>query len=97
MTWDASTCTASAYNLLYGNLADVAFYGLGGSECSIGTGGSYTWNGVPAGDLFFLVVGADGGSTESSWGVDGMGVERNGMGSSGECSVTEKLITATCP
>ena len=97
VTWDASSCTASAYNLLYGDLADVSFHGLSGSACSIGTGGSYGWTGVPAGDLFFLVVGTDGGATESSWGTDGDGIERYGMSASGKCSVTDKMITATCP
>jgi hypothetical protein len=95
--WDSSSCAAAEYNLLYGDLDDVAGYLLGGSACSIGASGTYLWSGVPAGDLFFLVVGADGAGVESSWGVDGLGIERNGMAHSGECSTTSKEISTSCP
>jgi hypothetical protein len=97
VTWDSSSCTAAEYNLLYGELGDVAGYIFGGSVCSIGTTGTYSWSGVPAADLFFLVVGTDGAGTESSWGVDGLGIERNGMTDSGECSTTSKEISTSCP
>ena len=70
---------------------------LPGSECSIGTGGSFDWNAVPAGDLFFLVVGHDGAGTESSWGLDGAFVERNGFTPSGECATVAKDPTGSCP
>jgi hypothetical protein len=63
----------------------------------VGTTGSYTWSGVPAGDLFFLVVGTDGAGTESSWGMDSLPSERNGMTHSGECSTTVKEISSSCP
>ena len=53
--------------------------------------------GVPAGDLFFLVVGTDGAGTESSWGVDSLPSERNGMIHSGECSTISKEISTSCP
>jgi hypothetical protein len=75
----------------------VGSYALLGSECSIGTGGSFTWNGVPPGDLFFLIVGADGAGTESSWGVDGLFGERNGPSASGECGSATKDISGSCP
>ncbi len=97
LTWDASSCTAADYNLLYGDLAGVAGYALSGSRCSLGSGGSYTWSGVPAGDLFFLVVGVDGTGVESSWGMSSLPAERNGMNHSGECSVISKEISAGCP
>jgi hypothetical protein len=96
-SWDASSCAADDYNLLYGNLADLPAYTLSGSECSIGTSGSYTWRNVPAGDLFFLIVGSDGGSIESSWGVDNAHGERNGMSASGMCSAIAKDISNHCP
>jgi hypothetical protein len=97
VTWDTLSCTADEYNLLYGGLADVAGYLFGGSACSVGTTGSYTWSGVPAEDLFFLVVGTDGAGTESSWGLDSLPSERNGMIHSGECSTTSKEISTSCP
>ena len=60
-------------------------------------GGSYTWSGAPTGDLFFLIVGADGAGTESSWGLDGFGGERGGLAASGECVTSLKDVSGTCP
>jgi hypothetical protein len=97
ISWDASSCTAAEYNLLYGDLVDVASYTLLGSECSLGTSGSYTWNGVPSGDLFFLLVGTDGAGMESSWGVDSLLGERNGLEVSTQCSTTSKDTSGSCP
>ena len=75
----------------------MAGYDLLGSECSIGLSGSFTWNGVPSGDLYYLVVGTDGAGTESSWGQDGLQGERNAATASGECSTTFKDPTNVCP
>ena len=97
ISWDATSCAASDYNLLHGDLAAVAAYTLNGSTCSMGTSGNHTWSGVPTGNLYFVVVGHDGSGTESSWGTDSAGMERNGPVSSGECSITDKEVTATCP
>ena len=97
VSWDAGSCTAAGYNLLYGDLANVATNTLSGSQCAMGTSGSFTWNGVPVGDLFFLIVGTDGSGTESSWGASNPFGERNGVSSSGECSVTAKDISGSCP
>jgi hypothetical protein len=94
--WDAASCPAAGYNLLYGDLAAVGSYLLSGSECSIGTAGSFTWSGVPSGDMYFLVVGTDGASKESSWGLDGVLSERNGSAASNECGVTVKDPTNMC-
>jgi hypothetical protein len=97
VTWDVTSCTASTYNLIYGNLADVASSTIAGSACSIGNTGALNWTGVPGGDLYFLVVGTDGGGIESSWGRASSGVERNGGTASGECGVSSKDATGTCP
>lgn len=97
VNWDASSCPAPDYNLLYGDLSNVSSYALGGASCSMGTTGSHTWTGVPAGDLYFLLVGADGVGSESSWGRDGAGQERNGPAASGLCGATVKNLAATCP
>jgi len=96
VTWDAVSCGSGVFNLLYGDLSGVAGYALSGSECALGNSGSFTWNDVPAGSLYFLIVGGDGDVTESSWGTGAFG-ERNGLSSSGECSLTNKNIVATCP
>ncbi len=97
VNWDAASCPATDYNLLYGDLSQVASHTLLGSECSLGTSGSLTWTGVPSGSLYFLVVGTDGAGAESSWGVESSGVERNGVAASGECGVSSKAIAESCP
>jgi hypothetical protein len=97
VTWDVSSCVAADYNLIYGNLADLSGYAVSGSACGIGTSGAYAWSSVPAGDLFFLVVGTDGAGVESSWGHDGLATERNGMAPSFTCSTVTKDISSSCP
>lgn len=97
ITWDAATCPASNNDLLYGSLGDVSTYTLSGAVCSVGTSGSTVWSGVPSGNLYFLMVGTDGMGTESSWGMDGAGLERNGPLSSATCGITTKDPSATCP
>ncbi|MDH3627245.1 MAG: immune inhibitor A [Acidobacteriota bacterium] len=97
VSWDTASCTANNYNLIYGNLSTVSSYALTGSVCGVGTSGTTLWSGVPAGNLFFLVVGDNGSGSESSWGSDSGGGERNGLAASGECAVGLKETTATCP
>ena len=97
VTWDAATCPAADYNLLYGNLADVASMTPSGAACALGTGGSAVWSSVPAGNLFFLMVGTDGAGTESSWGMNSAAQERHGALPSGRCGITAKDATAACP
>ncbi len=97
LSWDTSGCVAADYNLLYGNLTDVGSHTLLGNECSLGNGGSFTWNNVAGGNLFFLMVGTDAGGVESSWGVDGSGAERNGPAPSGACGASSKDTSGTCP
>jgi len=96
-SWDAASCPAGDYNLIWGDLADVGSYLIAGSECALGTSGSFAWNAVPAGDLFFLVVGTDGVGAESSWGLDGNAGERAVSGASGECGTTTKDASNVCP
>ncbi|NIM60499.1 MAG: hypothetical protein GTO30_02280, partial [Acidobacteria bacterium] len=49
----------------------------------------------PPGNLFWIVVGTDGGAVESSWGATSFG-ERNGIDPSGQCGVTFKEISNVC-
>jgi hypothetical protein len=97
LDWDAASCPAIDYNLIYGDLSGVAGYALSGFVCSTGTSGGYVWAGVPSGDLYFLVVGTDGAGTESSWGLNGANQERNGSVASGTCGATSKRTSQTCP
>ena len=89
-TWGVAPCTPWDHNLLYGSFADVSSYTLAGAECGIGTGGAHSWSGVPAGDLFFLIVGTDEcGVYESDWG--------GGTAASGLCGVQTKDLSGSCP
>ncbi len=97
VTWDASSCTATDYNILYGSLSTLASYSLSGSVCSIGNSGAHSWTAVPAASIWFVVVGTDGAGTESSWGVDGANQERNGSVVSGLCGAIIKDVSRTCP
>jgi subtilisin-like proprotein convertase family protein len=95
--WDVATCPAKNAHLLYGTLQNVATYQLAGAVCGLGPLGSYDWNGAPAGDLWFLVVGDDASSREGSWGTDGTGAQRSGTTASGYCGFTTRSNVGTCP
>jgi hypothetical protein len=97
VTWDASSCTSFDYNLLYGDLTAVATHDLLGADCGIGISGNHSWLAVPAGSLYFLIVGTDDTSIyESSWGLATAG-ERHGTTASFQCNATTKVISASCP
>jgi len=97
VAWNAAACPTADYDLLFGDLNDVASYTLLGADCSIGTSGSYAWTGVPGGNLYFLLVGTDGAGTESSWGrLSGYG-ERNGSAASNQCGNSAKDVSGVCP
>jgi len=81
-----------------GAIAGTAIgYALSGGRCSIGTTGNYVWSAVPAGNLYFLIVGTNGVGMESSWGTDSDLNERKGPSASGLCLVSSKNTTVTCP
>ena len=91
--WDADSCQASDYNLIFGALSELPGYTLMGSACSIGVTGTYDWHDPPAGDLFFLIVGVDDtGVYESSWGD-----ARGGTVPSNMCGVRTRDNSLTCP
>jgi hypothetical protein len=85
LTWDVATCAAENYHLLYGTLQNVSSYAPDGAVCGLGPLGSYDWSGVPAGDLWFLVVGDDAAAP------------RNGSTASGLCGFTTRSNAGTCP
>ena len=94
VSWDPS-CAAASTNIIFGDLASVAGYGISGADCAIGSTGTHTWS-APSGDLFFLVVGASDLAIESSWGQTSGGVERNGTTPSQQCGVVRKDPTGVC-
>jgi len=96
LTWDVTTCSSTNHEVLYGNLATVATYAVSGSSCALGTSGTATWSGVPAGNLWFVVVGTNGSGTEGSWGTGAAG-QRGGGTASGQCGNAGRDNTGTCP
>jgi hypothetical protein len=97
LTWDVATCTSPNHHVIYGDLGTVASAAVAGATCNLGTSGSASWSGVPAGDLWFVVVGDDGGSTEGSWGTDSTGAERGGSAASGQCGIATRDNSGVCP
>jgi subtilisin-like proprotein convertase family protein len=97
LTWDVATCAAENFHLLYGTLQNVSTYLPEGAVCGLGPLGSYDWAGVPAGDLWFLIVGDDAAAMEGTWGTDGAGAHRNGTTASGFCGFTTRSNAGTCP
>jgi hypothetical protein len=98
VTFDATSCPSGDYDLVYGDLADVRTYTTSGSSCLVGTTGATSWTGVPAGNLWFLMIGTTTFPIyESSWGTDSFGVERAGTLPSLQCGITTKSLVATCP
>jgi uncharacterized repeat protein (TIGR01451 family) len=93
VVWD-DQCAPTNANILYGPLGQVSTHTVSGAVCGILN--PETWVAVPAGDLWFVVVGDDGVSVESSWGLASEG-ERNGLSDSGMCGCTVKDILGTCP
>lgn len=96
--WDAFSCPSFDYKLVWGELQDVSSPALGGAECGIGVSGAFSWTGVPADDLFFVIVGTDDtGFYESSWGQTSQASERFGTKASFLCGATTKVVTSSCP
>jgi hypothetical protein len=96
LTWDVATCSSTDHHVLYGPLAAVATATVSGASCNLGGLASATWTGVPAGNLWFVVVGDDDAATEGSWGMTSAG-QRGGTTPSGRCGLTTRNNGATCP
>ena len=97
VAWDVASCSSTDHHLLYGDLATVASLTVAGSICNLGTTGTYPWAGVPAGNVWFLVVGDDDAVTEGSWGTVGGGAQRGGATVSGQCGITGRDNSGLCP
>jgi hypothetical protein len=96
LTWDVGTCVSTDHHVLYGPLTSVASSTVSGASCDLGVTGSATWNAVPPGSLWFVVVGDNNGTSEGSWGTT-TGGERGGTGASGMCGMTTRDNSGTCP
>jgi hypothetical protein len=96
LTWDVATCASSDHHVLFGSLATVASSTVSGSVCDLGSSGAVTWPGVPAGSLWFVVVGDNDATVEGSWGKMTSG-ERGGGTASGLCGMAGRDNSGTCP
>jgi subtilisin-like proprotein convertase family protein len=97
LTWDAASCAAKNYHLLYGGLQNVSSLAPDSGVCGLGPLGAYDWMDAPAGSLWFLVVGDDAAAREGSWGTNGAGAHRRGQTPSGFCGFTTRSNAGTCP
>jgi subtilisin-like proprotein convertase family protein len=97
LDWGVAGCPATNYHLVYGALASLPAYTVAGGVCGIGPLGTFTWAGVPAGDLWFVAVADDAGSTEGSWGASAPAVDRNGTVASGTCGFSTRTNAGACP
>ncbi len=95
VTWDAHSCPAADYGIVWGNLSEVSSYLLQGGICSLGTSESFDWPCGEGGDLFFFILGVEDG-VESNWGTTSGGQPCNGENPSNICSSSRSNAT-TCP
>jgi hypothetical protein len=112
VTWDVAACTGNPdHHLVFGSSSGFPAalpgpYVLAGSECQLGGGSSFVWNGSPNPALidpgkqlmWILVLADDGAGTEGSWGRSSL-EERDGTGaggSSNQCGIAAKSLSNTC-
>jgi hypothetical protein len=96
LSWDAPSCPAEGYHLLHGPLGHVSGYEIAGARCGLGTSGTFAWIGVPADDVWFLVVGASAGQVEGDWGARSDGEPRGGGAVSGRCGMLVRDDGGSC-
>jgi hypothetical protein len=97
--WDvASLCVAPDYDLLYGDLEDVATRSYSGATCDLGTSGRAD---VPlpvtsSGSAFFAIVATNGQGIEGPHGFDegGQPIPATGVGF---CDIASQDLAASCP
>jgi hypothetical protein len=94
VTWDASHCPPDAVNVYWGNLG--SFSAFAGGFCGLAPGGSTSL--ALAGNVWFVLAGTNGGSTDGSWSRDALGNELNYAGASAACpAITQHLTNNDCP
>jgi hypothetical protein len=96
LNWDVSSCAPASHHVVYGSLSGLPTYQVAGGVCAIGGGGAFAWTGVPAGDLWFVVVGDNGASTEGLWGTSSTGPMKSTTPSS-VCGMTSRVNLVACP
>ena len=95
LTWDTSSCPATAVNVYRGALGNFSTFT--GGACNLpGAAGAATVS--APGDSWFLVAATDGASTDGSWSRDHAGAELSYTGASAVCpSITQHVTNHSCP
>ncbi len=94
LTWDPTQCPPAAVNVYWGNLGNFSTFA--GGFCGLAPGGAATIA-LPD-NVWFLVAGTDGASTDGSWSRDSMGNEKNYAGASTACpTITQHVTNNNCP
>lgn len=93
VSWDAATCPAADYHLVWLDLATIGSYAVVDETCGAGATGSWTGP-APAGSVAVLAVSDDGGEIEGSHGVDAAGRERPSRSTA--CGFLDKIAEPTC-
>ena len=109
VSWDATACSGGGqHRIIFGEGSQLpgspaAPFSVTGAVCDIGSTSPFVWNSTPVasdgtGLIWWLIVRGDG-AKEGSWGKDGRGAERNGVGpggSSAQCSIFDKDLSNVC-
>ena len=94
LSWDATQCPPAAVNVYWGNVDDFTHFA--GGFCDLAPSG--TANISLPDDVWFVVAGTDGVSTDGSWSRDGFGNELNYTGAMAACpEITQHVTTGICP
>jgi hypothetical protein len=94
LTWDSTQCPPAAANVYWGNLGN--FSSFAGGFCGLAPSGAATIS-LP-GNVWFLVAGTDGASTDGSWSRDSLGNEKIYAGASAACpAIAQHVTNNNCP
>jgi len=96
LSWDNQCLASGPTKILYGSLAGVSQHVIDGSVCGIDAASAGTSWTPPLAELWFVVVKENDQAVEGSWGQATAG-ERNGTDDSGQCGVTAKDVSGSCP
>ena len=91
MTYGAP-CGTTDHTIEFGALPDVGLYDYLGQTCAIGNSGMVSWVYPVSPDSLYLVVVANDGSSEGSYGTDSAGVERPEDLVNASCSILQNLV-----
>jgi hypothetical protein len=92
--WDATQCLPTEVNVYWGHFG--SFTEFAGGFCGLEPTGTTTIS-LPD-NVWFLVAGTDGVSTDGSWSQDGDGNELSYSGATAACpGITQHVPTGNCP